>query len=737
MNSTLAYNTTNTAASDCLAGIYLSEADRYIFWIGGLITILATSFVIFSSYKHKELRKQPGDLILGIVASDWILAFHWIVTAIWYKKVDSNLFCIPVGILGAFAGINEFLYNVSFSLYLIITLKNTLKASRVPKNRFHIVNLSLSFIVLIFLLAQSEIGKTATGTCSLKAKCSEGVTVTLAPILALIYFGIGSYTYYYIQQNVPKCQRVHHKRSEFLLYYLRYITASVVIYSIIALFNIIYMFVGTSPETRRKHSWMSALFNIAKVCSPIVLSFIRFNDPMIKKAMIKTLYFWRNPESITKKSKRGEPLLDASDQLELENLPRLRGRLPTNNPVVPSLGNRSSINSYNSQTSLEEFAVNQLSLSKKMEIAYTLLSCVLYTQHLEHDLPLKNSQLFERRKNAPYKHQVVYLMDEKAIVNALPEVKKELERTKYNILPGTLKIYCPEIFTSFLMDDRDYLDIVESLDFHRNREQIKSASEGAAQGGKSGEFFFFSADKKLIIKTVPDSEMKMLASILGRLQEHFQSYPNSLIAKVYGAITFENTDEKLRFNLIIMKNVCGFPSKFVERVYDLKGSKYDREVFKNKEIHNFSELKNYVLKDLDFARFEGTLNFKQDMKKAFLQQVEIDSKFFRDNYLIDYSFMVFYVNKQKYRDEKGEFNDFTLRNPLASLECLSEQGIFYNIGIIDYLQAYTLQKMLEKYLKRLIAFDFKLETSSQDPQYYSDRFIKFITKILGMEEGQN
>jgi len=733
MNSTLLYNTTNTTAeTDCLAGVFISQADRYIFWIGGFVTLLATFFVMLSSYKYKEVRKQPGDLILGIVASDFVLALHWILTAIWYKKVDNKIFCGFLGILGSFAGINEFLYNVSFSLYLIITLKSTLKASSIPKNRFHIVNLSLSTFVLIFLLAKNEIGKTLSGTCSLRAKCSEGVTITLAPILALIYFAIGSYTYYYIQKNVPKCQRVHHKRSEFLLYYLRYIIASTLLYSIIALFNIIYTFLGTTPELRKKHQWMSSLFNFAKVCSPIILSFIRFNDPMIKKAMIKTFFFWKVTEN---RKSRGEPLLikspDAPDQLELEDIPSRRGRLPTNNPVIPSLGKRSSINSFNSQGSLEEFAVNELSLSKKMEIAYTLLSSVLYTHHLEHEIYLANSQLFERRRNAPYKHQVVYLVDEKAITNALPPVKKELERTKYNILPGTLKIYCPEIFTSFLMDDRDFLDIVDSLDFQKNKEQIKSASEGAAQGGKSGEFFFFSADKKLIIKTVPDSEIKMLASILSRLQEHYQSYPNSLIAKVYGAITYENTDEKLRFNLIVMKNVCGFPSKFVERVYDLKGSKYDREVLKGKDVRSRQELKNYVLKDLDFARFEGFLNFRDDIKQSFLQQVEIDSKFFRDNYLIDYSFMVFYVNKQKYRDEKGDFNDFTLRNPLASLECIHERGVFYNIGIIDYLQAYTYKKMLEKYFKRLLAFDSKLETSSQDPQYYSDRFIKFISKILG------
>lgn len=52
------------------------------------------------------------------------------------------------------------------------------------------------------------------------------------------------------------------------------------------------------------------------------------------------------------------------------------------------------------------------------------------------------------------------------------------------------------------------------------------------------------------------------------------------------------------------------------------------------------------------------------------------------------------------------------------------------IGVIDYFQKYTISKILEKYSKKLINFNFNLDTSSQNPEYYSHRFLKFIKQII-------
>lgn len=72
----------------------------------------------------------------------------------------------------------------------------------------------------------------------------------------------------------------------------------------------------------------------------------------------------------------------------------------------------------------------------------------------------------------------------------------------------------------------------------------------------------------------------MLINILENYTTHLRKNPNSLIAKIYGLFTYENSDLNQKFNLIVMKNVSGFSRKYIRRTYDIKGSKYDRQVIR-------------------------------------------------------------------------------------------------------------------------------------------------------------
>ena len=60
----------------------------------------------------------------------------------------------------------------------------------------------------------------------------------------------------------------------------------------------------------------------------------------------------------------------------------------------------------------------------------------------------------------------------------------------------------------------------------------------AGQGtGRSGSFFFFSCDKKFVIKTLQGHEKRKLLSILDQLIKHFVQNNRSLIARIYGVYT--------------------------------------------------------------------------------------------------------------------------------------------------------------------------------------------------------
>lgn len=69
--------------------------------------------------------------------------------------------------------------------------------------------------------------------------------------------------------------------------------------------------------------------------------------------------------------------------------------------------------------------------------------------------------------------------------------------------------------------------------------------------------------------------------------------PNSFIAKIVGVFTFEGF-ETGSISLVMMKNVTKCASIGIERIYDLKGSSYDREVMKPIEMKKKSSILGYL-----------------------------------------------------------------------------------------------------------------------------------------------
>ena len=95
--------------------------------------------------------------------------------------------------------------------------------------------------------------------------------------------------------------------------------------------------------------------------------------------------------------------------------------------------------------------------------------------------------------------------------------------------------------------------------------------------------------------------------------------------------------------------------------------------------------------------------------------MEKDARFFEACGLIDYSLIVFKINWSKYSIDTGISVEEVLANfhtDLNSIESLKETGIYYHIGIIDYLQEWNVSKNLEKNTKQLINLRGDLDTSA-------------------------
>lgn len=81
--------------------------------------------------------------------------------------------------------------------------------------------------------------------------------------------------------------------------------------------------------------------------------------------------------------------------------------------------------------------------------------------------------------------------------------------------------------------------IMKSLCPNVNRSNVFKAGEAS---GASGSFFFFSKDKRFVIKTMTKTEKHFFITRFAKPYfEHFERNPSSLLARIYGMYTVKMT----------------------------------------------------------------------------------------------------------------------------------------------------------------------------------------------------
>ena len=131
--------------------------------------------------------------------------------------------------------------------------------------------------------------------------------------------------------------------------------------------------------------------------------------------------------------------------------------------------------------------------------------------------------------------------------------------------------------------------LLESLSPKNNREMVFKAGEGA---GASGSFFFFSHDRRFIIKTMSEEELKLFKRILPDYELHVTENPDSIISRTYGVYTIK-MKKIATVHLMLMANTLRYRNAdFIERVFDLKGSSVSREVHIKPDTKKTATLKD-------------------------------------------------------------------------------------------------------------------------------------------------
>ena len=171
-------------------------------------------------------------------------------------------------------------------------------------------------------------------------------------------------------------------------------------------------------------------------------------------------------------------------------------------------------------------------------------------------------------------HQATQESDKSVGENETQEAQNDASVTYHSDIQVTF--HKRELFMETFKEYYNDVSVIErSLSPGHNRDQVFKAGEGA---GRSGSFFFFSHDRKFIIKTMSKQELDLFLNMLPALSQHYKKNPDSLLAKIFGVFTVK-TKATSSVHLMLMENVLQIKNQEGLRyIFDLKGSLVDRKV---------------------------------------------------------------------------------------------------------------------------------------------------------------
>ena len=380
--------------------------------------------------------------------------------------------------------------------------------------------------------------------------------------------------------------------------------------------------------------------------------------------------------------------------------------------------NKSNINNISIINDQNAKIPNQMVSGYISEIIYNILNGLIYIE--------KNSSndfvsQFESNFNILINHEINYEQNNIKIKSGKPYKKTFYTKYIKNIFSdffstkNILVEYAPLIFHNIrIMSKISKKVLIHSLDIEKNFPQL---SELKDSDGKSGSVFFYTYDKKFIIKTIPDNELTSITnSFLKDYYDLISENNRIILCKIYGVYTFKTGLNEINF--ILMENIAPIDDKYIKYKFDLKGS------LQGRKTKNFLIAKhNKTLKDLDYKELKKskpiTMNLPEAIAYDLEQLISEGIKILEKNNLMDYSFFLSII-KINEENKKTVLEILEGKNYYES----SDGKFIYIVGVIDYLTEYDGWKSGEAFILKFI--HKKNSVSAIHPTIYSSRFRNFV-----------
>ncbi|KAF4135050.1 Phosphatidylinositol-4-phosphate 5-Kinase [Phytophthora infestans] len=260
-------------------------------------------------------------------------------------------------------------------------------------------------------------------------------------------------------------------------------------------------------------------------------------------------------------------------------------------------------------------------------------------------------------------------------------------------------------------------------DFYRESfDPSRILSEHGSEG-KSGNIFYFTANKQFMVKSVPKEEFDTLRAILPHYHEYLQSNPNSMLCRYFGCHSISLPIGKRRMYFVVMQNL--FNEGPVDQRFDLKGNRDRRQAVSAATMEGLIEVAKdrkaigQLLMDIDFLKISSGISLSYANTAQQQDQLCSDFVFLASRGIIDYSILlgVRYENPEKRRSHQ---------NGLTS----HDQNEVYYVGIVDMLQRYNWRWTVQRWFLGCLLCKDTHDVSAVPPDEYATRLADFVREKL-------
>ena len=308
----------------------------------------------------------------------------------------------------------------------------------------------------------------------------------------------------------------------------------------------------------------------------------------------------------------------------------------------------------------------------------------------------------------------------------IPSGKRNCIKRLMSFMINRVKIieYAPEVFHN--LQKLDKIGTEEIKKSFNIRDNYEGLSKFHGSEGKSGSIFFFTHDKKFILKTISKGELDALINnLLKPYYELIAEKNRTYLTRLYGAYSLKIGRSEI--HLVLMENISPFSEDAFVYKYDLKGSWVGR---KTKNIFSSN---NKTLKDLDYLDIankerSAKVLLKEEVVTLLKREMNDDLNLLMNARLMDYSLFIVIAKKKKIDKKKLSISNRVFYS------AINEEYV-YLMGIIDYLTRYGKKKILENSVRG--CFNDSKGISCVEPKDYRDRFYQFMFKHVLISEDED